>query len=210
MTGPCSLTTVLVLDVSALGETYERCYNSAVTSTDPTTVPGRWDALHALLRRLDDEIGTVYTDRGIEGVRSRFVYPLIRLAHIGPLTIRDLAESLGRTHSAMSQTVTAMRREGLVETEPGPDARTRRVALTEKARALVPLLEAEWRATEESVAEIDDELPHALSTVVVELERVLARRSLRERLVERLDAAGYPLPAGPTEPDPDAAPPEDR
>jgi DNA-binding MarR family transcriptional regulator len=184
-----------------------------VTSIDPTTVPGRWDALHALLRRLDDEIGTVYTDRGIEGVRSRFVYPLIRLAHTGPLTIRELAESLGRTHSAMSQTVTAMRREGMVETEAGEDARTRRVALTEKARALVPLLEAEWRATEESVAEIDDELPHALSAVVVELERVLARRSLRERLVARLDAAGYPLPAEPTEPtgpDPEAAPPEGR
>ena len=191
-------------------------------------VPGRWDALHALLRRLDDEIGTVYTDRGIEGVRSRLVYPMIRLAHTGPLTIRELALSLGRTHSAMSQTVTAMRREGLVETEAGEDARTRRVALTEKARALVPLLEAEWRATEESVAEIDDELPHALSAVVVELERVLARRSLRERLVERLDAAGYPLsaehaehaehaePAEPAEPaelagpDLNAAPPEDR
>jgi DNA-binding MarR family transcriptional regulator len=163
-----------------------------------------------VLRRLDDEIGTVYTDRGIEGVRPRFVYPLIRLAHTGPLTIRELAESLGRTHSAMSQTVTAMRREGLVETEPGPDARTRRVALTDKARALVPLLEAEWRATEESVAEVDDELPHALSAVVIELERVLARRSLRDRLVERLDAAGYPLPAEPAGPDLRAAPPEDR
>ena len=177
-----------------LPQSCECCYNSAVTSIDPTTVPGRWDALHALLRRLDDEIATVYTDRGVEGVRPRFVYPLIRLAHTGPLTIRDLAASLGRTHSAMSQTVTAMRREGLVETAPGEDARTRRVALTERARELVPLLEAEWRATEESVAEIDDELPHALSAVVAELERVLERRSLRERLAARLDAAGYPRP----------------
>src|SRR5690606_1349179 len=177
-----------------LPKSCEGCYNSAVTSIDPTTVPGRWDALHALLRRLDDEIATVYTDRGVEGVRSRFVYPLIRLAHTGPLTIRDLAASLGRTHSAMSQTVTAMRREGLVETAPGEDARTRRVALTDRARKLVPLLEAEWRATEESVAEIDDELPHALSAVVAELERVLERRSLRERLAARLDAAGYPRP----------------
>jgi DNA-binding MarR family transcriptional regulator len=178
---------------------HECCYNSAVTSSDPTAVPGRWDSLHTLLRRLDDEIGTVYTDRGVD-VRPRFVYPLIRLAHTGPLTIRELAESLGRTHSAMSQTVTAMRNEGLVETESGQDARTRRVALTDKSRALVPLLEAEWRATEESVAEIDDELPYALSTVVEDLERVLARRSLRERLVARLDAAGYPVPHA-TEPD---------
>ncbi|MHA7135274.1 MarR family winged helix-turn-helix transcriptional regulator [Oerskovia turbata] len=166
-----------------------------MTSTDPTAVPGRWDSLHSLLRRLDDEIGAVYTDRGVEGVRTRFVYPLIRLAHTGPLSIRELAESLGRTHSAMSQTVTAMRREGLVETASGEDARTRRVALTDRSRALVPLLEAEWRATEESVAEIDDELPYALSTVVEDLERVLARRSLRERLVARLDAAGHPAPA---------------
>jgi DNA-binding MarR family transcriptional regulator len=181
-----------------------------VTSLDPTTIPGRWDSLHAVLRRLDDEIETVYADRGIVGVRPRFVYPLIRLAHTGPLTIRELAESLGRTHSAMSQTVTAMRHEGLVETEAGEDARTRRVALTDTARSLVPLLEAEWRATEESVAEIDDELPHALSAVVVELERVLARRSLRDRLVERLDAAGYPLPAEPAGPGPDATPSEDR
>ncbi|MGW6003475.1 MarR family winged helix-turn-helix transcriptional regulator [Oerskovia enterophila] len=164
-----------------------------MTSIDPTAVPGRWDSLHALLRRLDDEIGTVYTDRGVDGVRPRFVYPLIRLAHTGPLTIRELAASLGRTHSAMSQTVTAMRSEGLVQTESGEDARTRRVALTDKARALVPFLEAEWRATEESIAEIDDELPHALSAVVADLERVLASRSLRERLVERLDAAGYPV-----------------
>jgi len=161
-----------------------------VTSIDPTAVPGRWDSLHTLLRRLDDEIGTVYTDRGVDGVRPRFVYPLIRLAHTGPLTIRQLAASLGRTHSAMSQT--AMRSEGLVQTESGEDARTRRVALTDKARALVPLLEAEWRATEESIAEIDDELPYALSAVVTDLERVLASRSLRSRLVERLDAAGHP------------------
>jgi DNA-binding MarR family transcriptional regulator len=179
---------------------HEHCYNSAVTSSDPTAVPGRWDSLHTLLRRLDDEIGAVYTDRGVEGVRTRFVYPLVRLTHTGPLSIRELAESLGRTHSAMSQTVTAMRREGLVRTASGEDARTRRVTLTAKARALVPLLEAEWRATEESITEIDDELPYALSAVVADLERVLARRSLRERLVARLDAAGHPAqtpdPAG--------------
>ena len=77
-----------------------------MTSLDPTTVPGRWDSLHAVLRRLDDEIETVYADRGIVGVRPRFVYPLIRLAHTGPLTIRELAVSLGRTHAAVSENVT--------------------------------------------------------------------------------------------------------
>ena len=156
-----------------------------MTSLDPTTVPGRWDSLHAVLRRLDDEIETVYADRGIVGVRPRFVYPLIRLAHTGPLTIRELAVSLGRTHSAMSQTVTAMRREGLVETAPGADARTRRVALTARSRELVPLLEAEWRATEESVPENDAELPHALTAAAVVRARALARRPPRDGMAGR-------------------------
>ncbi|MFH9296649.1 MarR family winged helix-turn-helix transcriptional regulator [Streptomyces sp. NPDC017520] len=101
----------------------------------------------------------VYIERGIAGVRPRFVYPLIRLAHTGPLTIRELAKSLGRSHSATSQTVAAMRDAGLVTSEPGPDARTRRIDLTDRGRSLVPFLEAEWRATHSTVAELDGEVP---------------------------------------------------
>ncbi|RCG15497.1 MarR family transcriptional regulator [Streptomyces reniochalinae] len=135
---------------------------------------------------MDAEIEQVYLARGIKGVRPRFAYPLVRLAHTGPLTIRELAESLGRSHSAISQTVAAMRREGLVTSEPGPDARTRRVDLTERGRSLVPFIEAEWRATHATVAELDAELPHPLTTVVEELRRALERRSMRQRVLEHL------------------------
>lgn len=177
------------------------CYNSAMIFNDPTASPGRWQSLHDLLASLDAQIETVYRERGITGVRPRFAYPLIRLAHIGPLTIRELAESLDRTHSAMSQTVAAMRHEGLVRSEPGEDARTRRVALTERGRELVPFLEAEWRATEAAVAELDDEVPHALSTVVAELELALERRPMRERILAYLveppeDPTAPPGPVG--------------
>lgn len=48
---------------------------------------------------------------------------------------------------AMSQTVSALRREGLVHSVPGRDARTREVALTERSRAVVSFLEDEWTAT---------------------------------------------------------------
>ena len=58
------------------------------------------------------QIESLYAERGIQGVRPRFAYPLIRLAHTGPLTIRELADSLDRSHSAMSQTITAMRAAG--------------------------------------------------------------------------------------------------
>ncbi len=135
---------------------------------------------------MDAEIEQVYVERGIEGVRPRFAYPLIRLAHTGPLTIRELAESLNRSHSAISQTVAAMRKEDLVTSEPGPDARTRRINLTERGRSLVPFLEAEWRATHATVAELDGEIPHAMTAVVEEVRRALEHRSMRERILRHL------------------------
>jgi DNA-binding MarR family transcriptional regulator len=121
-----------------------------VTNLDPTE-RGYWRPLIALQQRMEADIAALYEKWGLSGVRPRFAYPMIRLAHRGPMTIRDLAESLGRTHSALSQTVTAMRDEGLVETVRGVDARTRVVRLTERGRSLIPLLETEWRATEDAI-----------------------------------------------------------
>ncbi|MCX5079426.1 MarR family winged helix-turn-helix transcriptional regulator [Streptomyces sp. NPDC056121] len=157
-----------------------------MTSTDPTALPDPWQSLHQLLAAMDAEIEQVYVERGIEGVRPRFAYPLIRLAHTGPLTIRELAESLNRSHSAISQTIAAMRKEDLVTSEPGPDARTRRINLTERGRSLVPFLEAEWRATHATVAELDGEIPHAMTAVVDEVRRALEHRSMRERILHHL------------------------
>ncbi|MFD3485710.1 MarR family winged helix-turn-helix transcriptional regulator [Streptomyces sp. NPDC058665] len=157
-----------------------------MTSSDPTAVPDPWQPLHKLLAAMDAEIEQVYVARGIEGVRPRFAYPLIRLAHTGPLTIRELAASLDRSHSAISQTLNAMRKEGLVTSEPGADARTRRIDLTERGRSLVPFLEAEWRATHATVAELDAEIPYALTTAVEELRRALERRSMRQRVLDHL------------------------
>ncbi|MET7861371.1 MarR family transcriptional regulator [Streptomyces sp. NPDC005318] len=153
---------------------------------DPTTLSDPWQPLHKLLAAMDAEIEQLYVARGIRGVRPRFAYPLIRLAHAGPLTIRELAESLDRSHSAISQTIAAMRKEDLVTSSPGPDARTRRIDLTERGRSLVPFLEAEWRATHAAVAELDGETPYALTSVVEELRRALEHRSMGRRILDHL------------------------
>ncbi|OSY38373.1 MarR family protein [Pseudonocardia autotrophica] len=143
--------------------------------------------MRALVADLEAEIAQVYETRGLHGVRPRYAYPLIRLAHTGPLTIRELAESIGHTHSAVSQTLAGMRREGLVTSEPGPDARTRRIALTERGQALVPFLEAEWRATEAAVADLDDEcLPTSIGAMVEAMRAALRRRGMQDRIGDRL------------------------
>ncbi|WP_086826995.1 MarR family winged helix-turn-helix transcriptional regulator [Allokutzneria sp. NRRL B-24872] len=154
--------------------------------TDPTK-HSRWRPLRLVLAAMDDDIGRLYADRGIDGVRPRYVMPLIRLGHSGPMTIRALAEDLDVTHSAMSQTVSALRREGLVTSVPGADARTRQVRLTERAEELVPFLEAEWRATERAVAELEEELPYALSQAVRDIEAALKKRSFRDRIEGHLE-----------------------
>lgn len=127
------------------------------------------------------------------GFRSHWAGPLVRLHRHGPLTVRALADHADVTHSAMSQTVTALRRAGLVEDAPASatrDGRTRAVALTARGARLAPYCAAEWRATERTWLELDAELSHPLSAVVAELRAAVARRPLAQRLRAHLEEPG--------------------
>jgi len=152
---------------------------------DPTE-KSRWRPLGLLLRSMDADIARIYAEREVTGITPRHVLPLIRLSHVGPMTIRELASVLQVTHSAASQTVSALSRAGYVRSKPGADARTRTIALTPKGRALVPLLEAEWRATEAAITEIDSEVPCPMSQVVTEIGAALERKSFYDRILEHL------------------------
>ncbi|MEU8222011.1 MarR family transcriptional regulator [Kribbella sp. NPDC048915] len=145
-----------------------------------------WRPLHELLARMDGEIGRIYAERGIEGLKPTYVRELLQLHFRGPLTITELADAVGRTHSALSQKVAAMRSAGLVRTVPGADARSKRVTLTAKSKKLVELLAAEWRATEAAIAELEAELPYPMSQVVRDVEEALARKGFHDRIAEKL------------------------
>jgi DNA-binding MarR family transcriptional regulator len=155
------------------------------TGPDPTE-QSRWRPLRVLLAAMDRDIARLYDARGLSELRPRFAMPLIRLGRSGPMTIRQLADAFDLTHSAMSQTVSAMRRQGLVHSVPGSDARTREVALTEQAREIVPFLEAEWRSTERALVDLEEEIPYPLSRIVDDIEAALARRSFHDRIVANL------------------------
>jgi DNA-binding MarR family transcriptional regulator len=135
---------------------------------------------------MDADIGRLYAEAQIVGVKPSFVMELIRLHVRGPMTITELAASVQRTHSGTSQKVAAMRAAGLVRTTPGADARSKKVALTVKARRLVGRLAAEWRATEAAVAEIEAEIPYPLTQVTRDIEQALRRKSFHDRIAEKL------------------------
>lgn len=155
------------------------------SAADPTEV-SHWRPLRLLQAAMDADIGRLYAEAQIDGVRPSFVMELIRLHARGPMTITELAASVQRTHSGTSQKVAAMRAAGLVRTTPGADARSKKVALTARARRLAGRLAAEWRATEAAVAEIEAEIPYPLARVTRDIEQALRRKSFHDRIAERL------------------------
>lgn len=163
---------------------YKHRYYADVAS-DPTR-ESMWRPLRLLQASMDADIARIYAGKQIEGLKPSWVMELLRLHASGPMTITELAESVNRTHSALSQKVAAMREAGWVETVTGDDARSKQVTLTDRARAVVGRLAAEWRATEAAVAEIEAEIPYPLSRVVTDIEQALARRSFHDRIAEKL------------------------
>jgi DNA-binding MarR family transcriptional regulator len=157
-------------------------------AADDPTERSRWRPVTRLLADMDDEIAQVYADNGIDDLKPSWVLEIIRLHVRGPMTIAELARSVGRTHSALSQKVAAMRAAGWLETSAGADARSKMVTLAAKAERVADLLAAEWRATEATIAEIESELPYPLTRVAEDIRTVLARKSFHDRITERLPA----------------------
>ncbi|UOZ09294.1 MULTISPECIES: MarR family winged helix-turn-helix transcriptional regulator [unclassified Amycolatopsis] len=140
--------------------------------------------LRHVLELLDGDVAKFLGDIGLDGYRPRYS-PVVRaLLAKGPLAIRDLAAELRVTHSAASQTVAQMSRAGLVTLEPGADARQRIISLTDRARDVLPLVEAEWAATNEAWDALEAELPHSLRALLDAIVEALDRKPFRERIGE--------------------------
>ena len=146
------------------------------------TGPGLGTRLRHLIELLDGDVAVVEEELGLTGFRPRYAPFLRTLATLGPSSIRDLAAAVEVTHSAASQTVAQMDRQGLVSLSPGTDARQRIVELTDKTRTLLPKLEQAWQAAETAGRELDAELPYPLSEVVIAATEALQRRPLRDRI----------------------------
>jgi MarR family transcriptional regulator, organic hydroperoxide resistance regulator len=141
-------------------------------------------SLRHLIDLLDSDVQAIYEEDGLD-FRPRYT-PLIKaLAERQPLSIRELASTAGITHSAASQTASMMKRSGLVEQVDRTDARERAIRLTRKGKALLPKLEARWRATNIAAQELDAELSSRLTQCVEEAIAALEARPFRDRIRAR-------------------------
>jgi DNA-binding MarR family transcriptional regulator/ribosomal protein S18 acetylase RimI-like enzyme len=114
-------------------------------------------SLGSQLKAISDQLyamaDEVYAQHGIP-LQGRW-FPVLRLLHDhGPLTVGEIAASVGQTHSAISQVATRLVREGwLTASSDEEDRRTRRLALTAKAEAALRAAKPLWRAIREELDE---------------------------------------------------------
>lgn len=135
---------------------------------------------------LDGGLSGVYSELGLPGFRPRYAPVLKVLDAADGRSIRELAQAVGVSHSAMSQTVAQLQRDGLVSSEQGTDARSRVVQLTPDARNVLPVLDREWQLTSILARELESEMSVPLSEVLDEVLALFAVRPYRERVAAAL------------------------
>ena len=147
-----------------------------------------------LIELLDGEVEAAYAASGLEW-RPRYTPVLRALMSLGSGCIKALAVEIGISHSAVSQTVSQMTRDGLVVLKPGADARERIVVLTSKTETLIPALQRQWAATNAAADQLDAELSVPLTGVLGEAIAALNQHPFAERITAAaatLDPSEHP------------------
>ena len=139
--------------------------------------------LRALLDQLDPAVEQAYRDLQLD-YRPRYTPVLRTLIAQGPCRIKDLALACGLSHSALSQTVSAMVRDGWLRPAVGEDSRERILQLSPHALQALPALQAQWQATARAARSLDADLGQPLEDVLRKALQALAQRSFAQRLHE--------------------------
>ncbi len=137
--------------------------------------------LRRLLELLDGDVQATYAGAGLD-YRPRFTPVMKALADGRELTIKEIALQSSVSHSAASQTVMLMIKAGLLDQTIGQDARERRLALSERAEAMLPVLETYWQATFEAAIELERDIGFALSQATLKAIEALETRPFRLRI----------------------------
>ena len=139
--------------------------------------------LRHLIELLDGAVQQAYADAGLD-YRPRYTPVMRILARQESATIGELAELAGITQPAVTQTVALMKKEGLlVVAAGGDDGRRRVVRLSPQGAAMLPHLQACWRATKHAADGLDAELEFPLSESLAQAIAALGKRSFGDRIL---------------------------
>ncbi|MEM8563103.1 MAG: helix-turn-helix domain-containing protein [Pseudomonadota bacterium] len=134
-----------------------------------------------LIELLDGDVEAIYRD-SLPDYVPRYTPIMKALADGTPRSIKWIAEQSSISHSAASQTIALMIRQGLLGAEPHRDRRSRLIRLSAKGETMLPQLEKQWRATRKAADALDRELAYPLSELLAEAIAVLETKSFRRRI----------------------------
>lgn len=148
--------------------------------------PGLGTLLRQLLASLDGGAQAVY-DRMEADFRPRY-FPIARhLLEHGPTPVSQLAQLLGTTQPAISQTLGQMERDGLIAFGSGEDRRVRLASLSPKGDALCRQLKPVWDAVGQAATDLGNEAGVNLAALLVRLLAALDQKPFAIRIEERLN-----------------------
>ncbi|HEX6865090.1 MAG TPA: MarR family winged helix-turn-helix transcriptional regulator [Thermoanaerobaculia bacterium] len=147
-------------------------------------------ALASRLKRLGEllqtQVSAVYAEQA-ESFRARWFPVLIALHRTSPLSIVQLAATLGLTHTAIAQIAQEMEEQGLLGSQQDPkDGRRRLLVLTAEGEATIARLQPFWEEVRAATAELVTESGHDLLAAVAAVEERLSVRPMDDRLRARI------------------------
>ena len=137
--------------------------------------------LRNLILRLDGDVQYIYDELDLK-FKPRF-YPIVRLLQSeGAQNVNAIAEKIGVSQPAATQTLAEMKKLRLIQTEPGADRRLQMICLTEQGEALAESLEPIWNAVHHAATRLESELSVKLAEAVDEALNALARQPFHQRV----------------------------
>lgn len=145
-------------------------------------------AIGSRLRMLTDMItrdaADIYDMYGVE-LRPKWFPVFYMLAGGEALTVTRIARGIGHSHPSVSNIVREMVAAGIVrEKRDKDDARRTLVQLTQKGRGMSAALDEQCRDVGAAVERLSGESAHDLWAAIGEWERLLAEKSIVERVAE--------------------------
>ncbi len=137
--------------------------------------------LRHLLERLDADVQRIYDEMDV-GFRPRFYPVVLLLVGHGPQNVNAIAEHVGVSQPAITQTLGEMKKLGLIESESGADRRQKIIRLSTKGESLAKNLEPVWNATHRAAAQLESELPVGLGEIVDKALAALDRQPFKHRV----------------------------
>jgi len=137
--------------------------------------------MRRLMEQLTADSDRLYEEKDIS-FRVSYFYAMYALVQHENLTIADIAKLAGFSHSAVSQTVKKLIKEGIVETIPTEDGRQKMVCFTDYGKIIRGKLLPIWAALERSMKDVMAESGYNLVDCITAMEARLKKRSLYDRV----------------------------